>query len=382
VAGTPVLPLTGSELTRVAVLGRLASIVNLGDGGSSDVWAPDVVTALAGIEAALPHAEVVHHDGSNIEAAAGLAREADVALVVVGYTYADEGEFIGDAGVDLRSLMPEKDDPDLVARFEAETETRRSVDTPEHVRARRDEGGFARGGDRTSLRLREDEVALIHAVAAANPHVIVAIVAGSAVVLSEWDDEVPAIVQSWYAGMEGGHALADVLLGEIEVAGRLPFTVPASEEHLPAFDRDATHFVYDRWHGWWKLARDGNAPAYPFGFGLGYTTFDLVQAAALVHDGAITASASVLNTGARRGTEVVQVYARRVSDESPPRLIGFMRLEAESGATASASLSIPLAGLAERDTTLHSMVVIPGRYEVRFARSAVDEGVTIELEIN
>jgi beta-glucosidase len=158
--------------------------------------------------------------------------------------------------------------------------------------------------------------------------------------------------------------------------------VPASEEHLPAFDRDATHFVYDRWHGWWKLARDGNAPAYPFGFGLGYTTFDLVQAAALVHDGAITASASVLNTGARRGTEVVQVYARRVSDESPPRLIGFMRLEAEPGATASTSLSIPLAGLAERDTTLHSMVVIPGRYEVRFARSAVDEGVTIELEIN
>jgi beta-glucosidase len=382
VAGTPVLPLTGSELTRVAVLGRLASIVNLGDGGSSDVWAPDVVTALAGIEAALPHAEVVHHDGSNIEAAAGLAREADVALVVVGYTYADEGEFIGDAGVDLRSLMPEKDDPDLVARFEAETGTRRSVDTPEHVRARRDEGGFARGGDRTSLRLREDEVALIHAVAAANPRVIVAIVAGSAVVLSEWDDEVPAIVQSWYAGMEGGHALADVLLGEIEVAGRLPFTVPASEAHLPAFDRDATHFVYDRWHGWWKLARDGNAPAYPFGFGLGYTTFDLVQAAALVHDGAITASASVLNTGARRGTEVVQVYARRVSDESPPRLIGFMRLEAEPGVTASASLSIPLAGLAERDTTLHSMVVIPGRYEVRFARSAVDEGVTIELEIN
>ncbi len=98
------------------MLGRLASIVNLGDGGSSDVWAPAVVTVLEGIEAALPHAEVVHHDGADTEAAAQVAGDADVALVVVGYTYADEGEYIGDAGVDLRSLMPEKDDPALVAR--------------------------------------------------------------------------------------------------------------------------------------------------------------------------------------------------------------------------------------------------------------------------
>ena len=170
----------------------------------------------------MPHAEVVHDDGSDVEAAARAAADADVALVVVGYTYADEGEYIGDAGVDLRSLMPEKDDPALVARFEAETETRRPVDTPEHVRARRDEGGFARGGDRTSLRLRDDEVALIHAVAAANPRTVVAIVAGSAVVISEWDHEVPAIVQSWYAGMEGGHALADVLLGVVDVGGAAP----------------------------------------------------------------------------------------------------------------------------------------------------------------
>ena len=207
------LPLTRAELEKVAVIGRLASIVNLGDGGSSDVWAPDVVTVLDGITAALPGVDVVHDDGADVARAAATARDADVALVVVGYTHVDEGEYIGDAGVDLRSLMPETDDPDLVAMFDAETETRRAVETPEHVRARRDEGGFSRGGDRTSLRLSDDQVALIHAVAAANPRTIVAIVAGSAVLISEWDTEVPAIVQSWYAGMEGGHALADVLFG-------------------------------------------------------------------------------------------------------------------------------------------------------------------------
>jgi beta-glucosidase len=372
-----VLPLTGSELTRVAVLGRLASIVNLGDGGSSDVWAPDVVTVLAGIEAALPHAEVVHHDGTDVEAAARLAGEADVALVVVGYTYADEGEFIGDAGVDLRSLMPEKDDPELVARFEAETETRRPVETPEHVRARRDEGGFARGGDRTSLRVRDDEVALIHAVAAANPRVIVAIVAGSAVVISEWDDEVPAIVQSWYAGMEGGHALADVLLGETEITGRLPFTVPEQEDHLPDFDRDASHFVYDRWHGWWKLARDGNAPAYPFGFGLGYTTFELEDARAEVSDSTIRIRTALRNTGSRRGTDLVQIYSA-----DPPRLIGFARAAVGAGETAELTIDVPFERLAVRDVEQHAMVTRPGTYELRVARSAVDKGIPLAVTVS
>jgi beta-glucosidase len=382
VDGEPVLPLSSPDLKNIAVVGRLASIINLGDGGSSDVWAPDVVTVLDGIRAALPNAEVGHEDGADLDAAARAARDADVVLVVVGYTYADEGEYIGDAGADLRSLMPEGDDPALVARFEAETETRRPVQTPAHVRARRDDGGFARGGDRTSLRLPDDEVALIRAVAAANPRTVVAIVAGSAVVISEWHNEVPAIAQSWYAGMEGGRALADVLLGLVDAAGRLPFTVPEVEDHLPAFDRDADHFVYDRWHGWWKLARDGKAPAYPFGFGLGYTTFDLVEAAALVHDEVIMASAGVRNTGTRLGTEVVQLYSQRIGADGPPRLIGFMRLDAEPGATTSASLSIPIARLAERDTASHSMVVRTGRYELRFARNAVDAGVTIDLELS
>ena len=86
---------------------------------------------------------------------------------------------------------------------------------------------------------------LIRAVAAANPRTVVAMVAGSAVVISEWDRSVPAIVQSWYSGMEGGHGLADVLLGKVDASGRLPFSVPRTESDLPAFDPDAETFTYD-----------------------------------------------------------------------------------------------------------------------------------------
>ncbi len=377
VEGSPMLPLTRAELEKVVVIGRLASIVNLGDGGSSDVWAPDVVTVLDGITAALPGVEVAHDDGADVARAAAMARDSDVALVVVGYTHVDEGEFIGDAGVDLRSLMPETDDPDLVAMFDAETETRRAVETPEHVRARRDEGGFSRGGDRTSLRLSDDQVALIHAVAAANPRTMVAIVAGSAVLISEWDTEVPAIVQSWYAGMEGGHALADVLFGEVDAAGRLPFSVPETEGDLPAFDRDADRFVYDRWHGWWKLAHDGNAAAYPFGFGLSYTTFALDGASAATGDDVVTVRATVRNTGERAGTDVVQVYSA-----DPPRLVGFARVEIAAGEANAVEIVIPFERFAVRDVTRHAMVVRPGRYTLRVARSAADDGIAVEVDVS
>ncbi len=160
-------------------------------------------------------------------------------------------------------------------------------------------GGFALGGDRSSLRLHDAHVALIRAVADANPRTVVAVVAGSAVVMSEWDDTVPAIVQSWYAGMEGGHGLADVLLGRVDAMGRLPFSVPVTEAHLPPFDRDADSFTYDRWHGWWHLGQEGNDPAYPFGFGLSYTTFALGDASVIVNPDAIAVNAVLRNTGAR-----------------------------------------------------------------------------------
>ncbi len=380
VGGQPVLPLDASALRQVAVIGELAAITNLGDGGSSDVWAPQVVTILDGLRAALPDAEVVHDPGSDPSAAAEVAAGADVALVVVGYTYVDEGEYIGDAGTaHLRDLFPAADDPELVERFKTEIATRRPVETPAHVQARG--SGFALGGDRSSLRLHDAHRALVRAVADANPKTVVAVVAGSAVVIAEWDQTVPAIVQSWYAGMEGGHGLADVLLGRVDAMGRLPFSVPVTEAHLPPFDRDADSFTYDRWHGWWHLAHEGNEPAYPFGFGLSYTTFALGEASATIDAHAIAVSAAVRNTGGRGGTDVVQVYAHRAESDGPPRLVGFARCEVDAGETYVVEISIPLDRLAERDIDVHRMVVRPGRYELRVARHATDPGIQVGVEI-
>src|SRR5690606_38015883 len=128
----------------------------------------------------------------------------EVAVVVVGYTFRDEGEFIGETDMAaLGALFPGPDDPDEARRFEEWAATTQGIDAPPHVTERSDVG-FATGGDRVSLRLHDRDVALIRAVAAANPRTVVAIVAGSAVVMSEWDSSVPAIVQSWYGGMEAG----------------------------------------------------------------------------------------------------------------------------------------------------------------------------------
>ena len=382
VAGVPLLPMDPAVGSSMALLGTLATAVNLGDGGSSDVWAPEVATVADGLLAALPGVELVVDDGADPAAAATRAAECDMALVVVGYTRLDEGEFIGEfAAGHLTDLFPGDDDPVLVERFTAEIATERTIQPPDHVE--RPEGGigFAVGGDRRSLRLHDHDVALVRAVAAANPRTVVALVAGSAVVISEWDQSVPAVVQSWYSGMEGGHGLADVLLGRVDATGRLPFSVPSDRSHLPPFDADSTAFTYDSWHGYWYLARNGTAPAYPFGFGLSYTTFVLDGASAVSDGEGIRVTAEIVNRGIRHGTDVVQVYAKRRGTPRPERLVGFRRLEIGAGAAVRIDVAVAAGDLAVRDTDTHAMVVRPGTYEVRVARHATDPGIRLLVDV-
>jgi beta-glucosidase len=366
---TPVLPLDGSVLRSVAVIGRLAAERNLGDGGSSDVWAPEVVTALDGLRAALPGVVILHDDGADPARAAAIATGADVAIVVVGYTRADEGEFIGtDGTAHLTALMPGPDDADLAARFTASIEAQPGPDAPPGVST--EVGGFSTGGDRVSLTLHEADEELILAVAGANPRTVVAIVAGSAVVVERWSTAVPAIVQAWYSGMEGGHALADILLGRADAVGRLPFTVPTDPSHLPDFDRDADAATYDEWAGWWLLQRDGNAPAFPFGFGLSYTTFELAPFSASPGDDGLVVRGGVRNTGARPSADVVQVYGGRAG--ARPCLLGFARVEVDAGHEAAVEVGISRERLARRDTTTHGWRVEPGDYQLVVARHACD----------
>ena len=153
-----------------------------------------------------------------------------------------------------------------------------------------------------------------------------------------------------------------------------PVLDPTTESDLPAFDPDAETFTYDAWHGYWHLARQGTPAAYPFGFGFSYTSFVLEGASAQVGDDGIRISGSLRNSGARTGTDVVQVYAHREGSDRPDRLVGFERLELDAGETAALQLVIPLATLAERDTDSHSMIVRPGTYQMRVARVRSDDG--------
>jgi len=376
VASTPVLPLDQATVRRMAVIGRLAAVRNLGDGGSSDVWTPTVVSAVDGLAAELPSCDVVYIDGADLEASADVAAKSDVALIVVGYTREDEGEYIGgDTMAHLAELFPGPDDPELAQRFITSVATEPRLETSPTV-PNVEPLGFSTGGDRRSLRLHVQDEALIEAVARVNPRTIVAIVAGSAVIVSAWAHRVPAIVQSWYAGMEGGSGLADVLLGNVDAGGHLPFTVPIDEAHLPSFERDADAATYDSWHGWWLFERDGNAPAFPFGFGLSYTTFESEGFAAALEGDDLVVRGRVHNMGPRRGTDVVQVYGAHeswaASHRPARRLLGFARVEIDARDHADVVIRIPLARLAVRDGDRRCWITEPGTYLLDIGRHADD----------
>jgi len=367
--GQPLLPLDAASLSQVAVVGELADQTNLGDGGSSDVYSLDNVNTLDGIRAAVGSAEIVHHDGSDPAAAAALVGDADVAIVVVGYTADDEGEFIGDTGTDLSHLFPATDEPEVVAAFEASMANNLPTVKPDHLRSRPGLG-FSKGGDRESIRLRPNDEALIQAVAAANQRTVVVIQAGSAVVLSDWVEAVPAIAQAWYGGQQAGHGLADVLFGVVNPSARLPFTVAADESDLPDFDREAGHVGYDRWHGWWRSEREGHTPTYPFGFGLSYTTFELGQFEVATEGGEIVVTGSVANSGDRDGADVVQVYASLPDNNRPRRLVGFRRVEVPAGETASVEIRFNADALSTREGK--AWLPASGRHVLSVARNATD----------
>jgi beta-glucosidase len=376
VDGVPTLPLRRDGT--VAVIGHLADRVNIGDGGSSDVWDLDCRTVLDGLDETLP--DVRHDDGSDVERAAGVAAAADAAVVVVGFTHREEGEFIGRTPGETSALFPEADEPAVVDRFRAAIADLPPTTKPHHHAERA--AGFSAGGDRSSLRLRDHDVEVVRAVAAANPRTVVVIQAGSAVVVEEWVEAVPAAVQAWYGGCEAGPGLADVLTGEVDPSARLPFSVPRSESDLPPFDRDATSFRYDRWHGWWHLARRGTQPAYPFGFGLSYTTFELTGSGVTVEGTGLVLEASVANTGDRDGADVVQVYAELPDPDRPARLVGFQRLDIPAGEEHRTVIHVPLDRLATRDPERHEWQPPSGEHRIVVARFAGDpaaRGHTIEL---
>ncbi len=351
--------------TTVAVIGRLGAVANLGDRGSSRVNPPYVITPLEGLRAALGPDQVSYAEGADAAEVARVANAADVAVVVVGYTHADEGEYVGLEGTaHLQSLYP------------PQTSETNELLTKAFQRNQGGERGMGVGGDRASIRLSQADEALIDATVSANPDTVVVVMSGSAVVMESWRHRVPAIVMLWYPGMEGGHALADVLLGRANPSGRMPMTIPTDEAHLPAFDRAATAVVYDRWHGYTKLAHDGHEAAYPFGFGLSYTSFSRDGGYAITDEEATDITVTVTNTGAVAGIDVVQIYAG-LPDSAVERaeslLVGFARTpELAPGESCTLTIPVPHQRLMVWRIADRSWWLEPGNYQLSAARHSED----------
>ncbi|KAH7010485.1 beta-glucosidase-related glycosidase [Ilyonectria destructans] len=333
IQGAPILPLNVKKLSRVAVVGRLANVANTGDKGSSQVFAPHVVTPFEGLRAALPNTEVLLEDTDSAEKAREVASHVDVVICIAGYDARDEGEYVvpssqNDPGI-LDLLPPEK-----------------SAEDAETLKLLQGDSGGATGnagievgagGDRKSLRLRQRDVDIITAVAASNKKTVVSIVAAGPVILEEWKEQIPALIMAWYAGSEGGHGLADVLLGRVDASGRLPFSIPKDEAHLPYFDMNARKIQYDRWFGQSLLDKLGVEASFPFGFGLSYTNFEVTKIRLGKPDlsrdtETLTVWVSVRNTGPVKGRYIAQVYGRPGLDDFPTRmLLGFAPVDLNEG---------------------------------------------------
>lgn len=339
-----ILPLDETAISTLAVIGPEADLIKDG-GGSSAIDAYRTTTPLQALVDRLGQDRVVVHDGSDADAAAAVAAAADVAVVVVG-------------------------------------------------------DNMTEGKDKTAPTLDADQVdgidrdALVSAVADTQPRTVVAMQAGGPV-LTPWREQVPGILQLWYPGQNGGTALARVLFGEVDPGGRLPATFPVAAEDLPTagdprqYPGVAEVAVYSEGVliGYRHFDANGIDPAFPFGHGLSYTTFELdglrVRPAPAGSDAMTTVSYTVSNTGDRTGTAVPQVYVGLPAPDAttiqPPRQLRHAaRVELDPGQARRVTAELGPDDLSYFDVEAGGWRVAPGCYTIELgysSRNLVDEAV-------
>lgn len=284
-------------------------------------------------------------------------------------------------------LGPRRDPDELIAEA---VEAARAADTAVVVVATT-ERVESEGFDRKDLALPGRQDDLVQAVAAANPNTVVVVNAGSPVELP-WREDVAAILLSWFPGQEGGAALADVLTGAEEPGGRLPTTWPVALADVPVTEVAPTdgelHYAEGVFVGYRAWDKAGAVPAYPFGHGLGYTTWSY-DSLVVTPD---TVTVRITNTGDRPGRETVQIYlapvgtvshdARSATAERPARwLAGFASVEAAPGETVETEIALPRRAFEIWDEEKHDWTLVTGAYEVVAAHSLTDARLTATLEV-
>jgi beta-glucosidase len=332
------LPLNKSKIKSLAVVGPHADLFTAG-GYSGKPMNPITpvqgiknraekrieVYSAAGAEIAPPKQQgdapvVVFDKVKELEKAVALAKQADIAIVCVGTTLAIEAE----------------------------------------------------GRDRSTLGLPGNQEELINAVLAVNPRMIVVLMNAGPLTIPSVKQKAPAIIEAWWGGEQGGNAIADVIFGNVNPGGKLPYTVYALEDQVPAIDE------YDVSKGFTYMYLKGK-PLFPFGHGLSYTKFgysDLKLSSPQINSkGALSVSATVKNTGKLKGDEVVQVYVRHTGSKvSRPKieLRGFERITLNPAESKTVQFSIPAEKLAFYDEKQHRFVVEPGSVEILIGSSSED----------
>lgn len=253
-----------------------------------------------------------------------------------------------------------------------------------------DPGGDTEGTDRTTLSLPYGQSELIERILKVNPHTVVVLVGGSPMTMDPWLAQAPAVLLSWYSGMEGGNALARILFGDVTPSGKLPCTFPRKLEDSPAHALHAYPgqngtvkyeeglLVGYRWFDTKKIE-----PLFPFGFGLSYAAFEYsgltVTPAEAAEPGHVTVQFALANTGARPGAEVAQVYVQPLNASLPrplKELKGFKKVEIPPGRKQAVGIELPLSAFAYYDPAKAAWVAEAGDFKILVGSSSRDIRLT------
>lgn len=347
------LPLNISNIHSIAVIGDNATRRQIIGGGSSELKAKYEISPLQGLQNRLP---------KNIEI-----------KFAQGYSpKKDENETLRKDAIDLASKS------ELVIFVGGLNKTR---------------GQDTEGDDRENMDLPYGQSGLISEIQKVNPKIVVVLISGNAMTMP-WVNSVPAILQAWYPGLEGGNAIASVLCGDINPSGKLPFTFPVKLEQVPAhalkaFPGDGTTVIYkeDIYVGYRWFEKEKIQPLFPFGFGLSYTNFSfgkiVADKNAITSGETMNINIPVKNTGNREGAEVVQLYISAVkpSEDRPVKeLKSFKKIRLLPGEEKIVEFVLSPEDLKIYSEKEKSWVINPGNYKILIGNSSRDIYETLNFK--
>ena len=259
--------------------------------------------------------------------------------------------------------------------------------------------GDVKGADKPDLELKGPQADLIRKIAAVNPNTVVILINGAPVSVEQWHSQVPAIVESWYGGMEAGNGIVDVLCGDVNPSGKLPCTFGKGLNDWPSHqlgnlsypgtgNNGVVKYLDSIWVGYRGFDKNGIEPRFPFGFGLSYTTFEIGHAklsSSTIRNGEnLTAKVMVKNTGKRSGSEVVQLYVtdREASVPRPPKeLKGFQKIFLHPGESKAVEFTLTPRDLSFWDIQTNAWKAEPGTFEIQIGNSSRNLPKKLLLEL-